>query len=158
LYQALALFSWRWVIAVLLVVCAGSFIVDIIGGRGFDSISNLAVPMIVLVLFFATSYFYLLPRHARGMFREQISMREAKELIFSEDGMEITQASGSFRAEWSSIIFWREMAGHLQLYISRAMVIPLPLNQIGDDRAAFIRSQLIASGLPRPGRRRKKPT
>jgi hypothetical protein len=81
-------------------------------------------------------------------------MREEKHLALSESGVEFFQASGSFHTDWTSFVKWHETADFLLLYVNRALMLPVPLAQIGDARAAFIRERMIASGLPR-GKRRK---
>ena len=126
----------------------------ILNGESFDLIDGMIAPVIIGVLL-VFMFVYAIPRRARGIFREHVGVREPTELILSENGPEFRQPSGDYHPDWSTFIRWRECSGHLLLSVNRAMMIPLPLAQIGEERAAFIRSRLVASGLPRPGKRRK---
>ena len=96
----------------------------------------------------------IVPRSARALYSEQVSMSEERSLAVDHTGAEFRQPSGVFRIAWPNVVQWDETARLLTLFINRATFIPITKPQIGEDMAAKIRGFLIRSGLPRPMRRR----
>lgn len=101
-------------------------------------------------ILFALIYILLIvPKNARTVFREQVSLSEDMTLSDAQAGFEITQKSGSFRMDWTNVVQWDETGNLVLIYPNRLMCIMLPKSQLGSERVSFIRGQLVDSGLPK---------
>jgi hypothetical protein len=111
----------------------------------------------VLAAWYAFALLIWQPRRVRGIYREQASMSETRTVILSEEEILIEMTSGNWRSSWNNLVKWRESSGFLMLFINRASSIPISCEAAGDENVRFIKEHLIASGLPKSGKRRKKP-
>ena len=103
---------------------------------------------------FGIYIFVIVPRSARTLYSEQVSMSEERTLSVDHNGAEFSQPSGVFRIAWANVVQWDETARLLTLFVNRAVFLPITKPQIGEDLTAKIRGFLIHSGLPKPMRRR----
>lgn len=139
--------------AVVLIAAAILFLVgtnDSIG-LGIGVLIGLAVGLGLIFL----SYMFLLPRQAVSLFRQSGYLREPQTISFEESGFLMEQASGHGRHQWTMMNKWNETDALFAIYLNRMLAFVLPKDQIAPATIDFIRSQLIASGLPKKGKQRR---
>lgn len=96
-----------------------------------------------------------IPSVARKTFREYALIREEMTLNLTDEGFSIAQASGHVAMAWSNVILWSENDCMLAIHPNQQMGYILPKDAIGPERVGYIREQLVESGLPSKGKRRK---
>lgn len=123
--------------------------------RGTDGLAAAAVGVLAGGLYVLLLAFVIVPRQVRGIHREQRSAPEQKILKVNDDGVEIDQESGVFRARWVDFVMWIETRSTLAIYVNRGMMLPLPKQALGEACVSFIRDRMITSGLRRSGKLRR---
>jgi len=106
-------------------------------------------------LIFAVGLWWYAGRQARAIYREQPSMQETRRVTLTEHEISFEMPSGTFSTAWASIVKWDDIAGVFVLYLNRAMMLPMPHDAVSEANLNYMRAQIIASGLPKPGKRRR---
>jgi hypothetical protein len=110
--------------------------------------------LIALTIFLVLRYL-LLPRRARKVYLETVSLREARQLSVDEVAFTLSQESGTWRSKWVDMVKWDETSDLIAIYPNRVMAQVLAKGQLSDGIINYCRDQLIEAGLPQRGKRRK---
>lgn len=92
---------------------------------------------------------------SREVYEESASLKEEMTLTFTDEGFEVEQASGLYRAKWDTLVRWDENARIFAVFLNRQMAIIFPKAQVSEDVVDFAREQMKRSGLTRPRELRK---
>lgn len=98
----------------------------------------------------------LYPLKARRLFREQPALSSENVVMVTDSGIFVSSPKGSTNADWQDILQWDAIFNHLILYTNRVTFLAIPMDDMGEPAASFAIQKLAATGLVKPGRRRKR--
>lgn len=125
------------------------------GNEGKEVAIGGLIGLSLLPLIFWIAYAFILPRRSAAVFRETVNLREPQTISFDGDGFRVDLKSGHSRYQWSHIAKWDKSGRIMAVYINRLLAYILPKDQIPPEAIAFVRQQLIETGLTKPGKLRK---
>jgi YcxB-like protein len=101
----------------------------------------------VMMLFAAVSYF-LLPRQSRKLFNQQIHMHQTKNIVVTDDILEITTNFSNINLPYYMAFKWAENSKVFLIYHSERTFQVLPKDESSSAAINKIRSNLVASNRP----------
>ena len=124
------------------------------GIDAFEAVTTVVVGLVAMATFLFLNSLTL-PRRSRTVYAETASLGETQHYKHDDEGLSVSQPSGSMHLAWPDVHMWNEDRHVFLIHPNRMLALLIPKGQAGQEFVDFAKARLVRHGLPRKGKPRK---